>query len=65
MQEKFMKANEVAEILNLSKAMVYRMIQRGELSSLHIGTAVRIRPSDLDAFIADNIKTSKEKLNHL
>lgn len=61
MIENFMKAEDVAQILNLSKAMVYRLVQRGELRCIRIGTAVRIRPSDLEAYVANNFNTPETK----
>jgi len=61
MIENFMKAEDVAQVLNLSKAMVYRLVQRGELRCIHIGTAVRIRPSDLEDYVANNINTPEAK----
>jgi excisionase family DNA binding protein len=55
MQETFMKVADVAQVLNLSRAMVYRLIQHGRLPCLYIGTAVRIHPDDLDKFILENM----------
>ena len=39
--EHLMKVAEVAEILNISKAKVYRLIQHGELPAIRISHAVR------------------------
>ncbi|MCL4561926.1 MAG: helix-turn-helix domain-containing protein [Chloroflexi bacterium] len=46
-----LKAPEVAARLGISLAMVYRIMQAGDLPTIHIGTAVRVQPSDLQAYI--------------
>jgi len=40
---------DVADLLSVSRKRVYRLIERGELDPLHVGTSVRIRPESLDA----------------
>ena len=45
-KSKLLKAPEVAEILNISRAMAYRLIQMGEIRSVHIGVARRLRPEE-------------------
>ncbi len=52
---KLMKAKEVAKILNLSKAMTYRLMQIGEIRTVRIGKARRVRPIDLQSYINDNL----------
>lgn len=52
---KLLKAPEVAVILNCSKAYIYQLIKRGEIPSVQIGSAVRIRPEDLISFIEKNM----------
>jgi len=41
----------VKERLNVSQAHVYRLIERGELSSHRIGKSIRISEEDLEAFL--------------
>ena len=48
--EHLLKVAEVAEILSLSKAKVYRLIQRGELPAIRISHAVRVMPYDLKEY---------------
>lgn len=57
-EDKLLKAMEVAEILNISKALSYRLIQTGEIRSVHIGTACRVRPEDLQTYIEENLSPS-------
>ena len=48
---KLLKPVEVAEILNISRSMSYRIIQTGQIRSVSIGNAKRVRPVDLIDFI--------------
>lgn len=52
--QKLLRASEVAEILDVSKAFVYQLIQRGLIRSVRIGTSRRIRMEDLLRFIEEN-----------
>ena len=54
MNTTLLKGSEVAKILNISKAMAYRMISEGKLPSVRFQRTVRIKPEDLDAFIQAN-----------
>ncbi len=48
-----LRGSEVARILNISRSQAYALIQRGELPSIRLGSrAVRVTPTDLEAFIA-------------
>ena len=53
---RLLTAEQVAEILNISKSQIYHMMQRGEIPSVRIGGSVRVRPSDLEHFISSNLK---------
>lgn len=50
-----LRAREVAKILNVSQALAYRLMQMGEIPCVRIGTAVRVRPEDLDSYIEANL----------
>ena len=56
-----LKASDVAGKLNISLAMAYRLMQRGEIRCVRIGSAVRVRPNDLLAYIQANL-TSRANL---
>lgn len=43
--------SEVQRQLNVSRSTVNRLIERGEIGSVHIGRAVRIPSEDVDAFV--------------
>lgn len=49
--ERLLKGEEVADILYVSRSMAYLLMRRGDLPSLRIGNAVRVRPEDLEAYI--------------
>jgi excisionase family DNA binding protein len=51
MDERLLKADEVSRILNISRALTYRLLQRGDIPVVRINHAVRVKPSDLDEFI--------------
>ncbi len=49
--EELLKADDVARLLNISKPMAYRLMQRGDIAVIRINTAVRVKPSDLQDYI--------------
>ena len=49
-----LKAKDVAEILQISRAMAYNLMQRGEIPTVRIGKARRVRPEDLISYIKNN-----------
>lgn len=52
---RLLKAPEIANRLNISRAKVYHLMQTGEIRTVRIGAARRVRPMDLDAFILQNL----------
>jgi excisionase family DNA binding protein len=52
---------EVAGALRVSSMTVYRLIKSGELPALRVGKNIRIRTSDLDAFLADGVVAADEQ----
>jgi excisionase family DNA binding protein len=48
---KFMTPQEVADHLRVSKMTVYRLLKSGEMPSVRIGRSLRVRESDLHAFL--------------
>lgn len=55
MSDRLLTLAETCERLSLSRGTVYALIRRGELPSLKIGRAHRVREADLDALIADRL----------
>jgi len=54
--ERLLKASQVAEILNISRALAYQLMQRGVISTVAFGAVRRVRPSDLQAFIEKSVQ---------
>ena len=51
MEDRLLKPEEVAEILQVSKPFAYVLLKRGEIPVLRIGNLVRVRREDLDKYI--------------
>ncbi|MCX6083081.1 MAG: helix-turn-helix domain-containing protein, partial [Chloroflexi bacterium] len=52
--ESLLNANEIAEILGVSRATVFVLWSRNELPAVRIGKSIRCRPGDLADFIDAN-----------
>jgi excisionase family DNA binding protein len=50
--ERLLTVAVVADRLSLSKESVYRFVRRGRLAGVKAGSALRIRASSVEAFIA-------------
>jgi len=55
LRPKLLKANDVAQILNISKAFAYQLMQIGDIPTVKIRGARRVRPEDLDRYVQENI----------
>ncbi len=53
-----MSVRQVAVELAMSSATVYALCARGELKHVRISNAIRVRREDLDAFVAENARSS-------
>ena len=49
---RLLRIEEIADRLSVSRSMAWKLIALGQIRSLRIGRAVRVRPRDLEAFIA-------------
>ena len=54
-QELLLRVEVAAERLAVSRATLYRLIQRGELPTIRIGSAVRAPVSAIERWLADQI----------
>ena len=50
---RLLRIEQVAERLSVSRSMAWKIIDTGQLRSVRIGRAVRVRPEDLEAYLAD------------
>ena len=55
MGERLLKPAAVAEILQVSKALAYNLLKRGEIPTVRIGSTVRVRREDLDKYIYEKV----------
>ena len=51
MTNMFLTAKEIADILKISKALAYRLISQGQITSIRFGRVSRVRQEDLDTFV--------------
>lgn len=51
---RLLNASEVADVLNISKAFAYKLMQTGQLTTVYIGASRRVRMPDLEDFILKN-----------
>ena len=54
MQQQLLKGEEVAKILHVSRSLAYLLMKRGDIPTVHVGGAVRVRPEDLERYINSN-----------
>lgn len=50
-EPKFYTVQQLAELLQVTKMTIYRLIQRGELPYYAIGRLMRFRQSDVEEFL--------------
>ncbi len=53
MEEQLLKSEEVAHILHVSRSFAYLLMKRGDIPTVRIGTAVRVRTEDLQQYISE------------
>ena len=54
MQQPLLKSDEVAKTLHVSRSFAYLLMKRGDIPAVRVGTAVRVRPEDLERYINNN-----------
>jgi excisionase family DNA binding protein len=55
-----LRIDDAAQRLSISRATMYRLIQRGEVPIIRIGSAVRVRAFELDLWVAGIPNTSEK-----
>ena len=63
MEERLLKPDQVAEILQVSKAFAYALLKRGEIPAVRIGTLVRVRREDLGKYILEKANQDVSSLS--
>ena len=54
MLNKLLKGTDIAKILGISRALAYRLMAQGQITSVRFGRTVRVKPDDLEIFIQSN-----------
>lgn len=57
-----LRGKEVAQALNVSKALAYNLMAKGEIPTVRLGRSVRVRPEDLEQFISERVSQKKRVL---
>ena len=52
-EEHLLTSEEVAQKLHVSRSFAYLLMKRGDIPTVRIGTAVRVRPKDLEQYISE------------
>jgi excisionase family DNA binding protein len=63
-RDRLLRVAEVAEHLGVSNATVYGLCERGELPYVWVVTSMRIRPRDLEEFIASRVTVAEAPRSH-
>jgi excisionase family DNA binding protein len=50
--ERLYTVREVQEILKVGRSFAYKLVQSGEIKTVRVGRCVRVRATDLEAYIA-------------
>ncbi len=53
---RLLRIEDIADRLAVSRSMAWKLVTYGQISSVRIGRAVRVRPADLEAYIAGAIR---------
>jgi excisionase family DNA binding protein len=55
MKDQYMSVTDVCDLLNLKKNFVYKLVNEGKLPHLRFEKLIRIRRSDVDIWITQNM----------
>lgn len=50
-----LRPEEAAQVLRISRSLIYQLLRTGEIPVVRIGRACRIRPQDIEVFINLNL----------
>jgi excisionase family DNA binding protein len=51
--DRLLTIKDVQDVLSVGRSYAYKLVQTGELKSVRVGRCVRVRGSDLQAYIED------------
>jgi excisionase family DNA binding protein len=53
---RLLTVNDIAQRFQISQSFAYALMQRGEIPTVRLGRAVRVRPQDLEDFISSSVQ---------
>jgi excisionase family DNA binding protein len=53
---RLLRIDDVAERLSVSRSMAWKLVACGEIKSLRLGRAVRVRPQDLEDYLSQALR---------
>ena len=59
---RLLKADEVANILNISRSLTYRLLQEGKIPTIKINKTIRVEPNDLNIYIQKCHRDNKDEI---
>jgi excisionase family DNA binding protein len=59
--EKLLRGEEVAALLNVSRSHAFMLMRIGELPTIKLGRCVRVRPADLQGYLAEQAAASRKE----
>ncbi len=59
--DRLLTARDLAEVLNISKAFAYKLMQTGAIRTVFIGSTRRVRKADLEDFILQNTQPQQSQ----
>ena len=65
MESQVLKIQQLANALQISRALAYRLCLEGKIPSLRFGRTVRVRQIDLEQFIKLNLTSNDRSNTHL
>ena len=63
-RERLLRVTEVAELLSVGAWSVYQYCENGELPHIRMTNSIRIRPSDLQLFVASRLAIPEKRRPH-
>jgi excisionase family DNA binding protein len=63
-RDRLLRVTEVAEILAVGAWRIYQVCETGELPHARINNSIRVRPKDLEAFVASSVTVPREGRVH-
>jgi excisionase family DNA binding protein len=62
MEVRLLKGKEIATMLGVSTSFAYLLMKRGDIPTVRIGSAVRVRPEDLERYINEKAAQNETSL---